>query len=192
MSPRHTTSGAGVHGVPDTDSADDLMAALAAPTAVQFPQARPRTAAPEPEPAPGGADAGNVPAAPGRTPPEPLPLHPATSQYVPYSAPVPTTAFPPTQWTTLPPSAILPPIPPPRARRPAGWRTRRTRIEELEAENTHLRAWLAHLGAAEPLRLLLETDRLRRELAALQHAVTTARAELTATHAAVTRTAASR
>ncbi|GAB2839338.1 hypothetical protein GCM10022221_43580 [Actinocorallia aurea] len=133
------------------------MRKAAPPTAVQF-----RPAA---EDARARAEEG------GPVPPAPLPLHPAAAQYLPYRA-----AQPFAPWPAA--TAV--------ARRPASWGSRRARIEELEAENAHLRAWVAHLGGAEPLHLVMETDRLRRELSALHHAVHTARAELTATHAALT------
>ncbi|ROO88545.1 hypothetical protein EDD29_6216 [Actinocorallia herbida] len=149
-------------GEPDIDGVAERGAQKAAPpTAVQF-----RPAA---EGAQARAEESGPP--PGTAPPAPLPLHPATVQYVPYRA-----AQPFAPWPAA--TAV--------ARRPASWGSRRARIEELEAENAHLRAWVSHLGGAEPLHLVLETDRLRRELAALHHAVHTARAELTATHAAVT------
>jgi hypothetical protein len=78
---------------------------------------------------------------------------------------------PPVQPPPIPPApAPIPPAPAPRVP-PAGGRSipafgaRKQRIEELEAENAELRAWLERLGGLDAPQVAAEIERLRGEAA---------------------------
>ena len=76
------------------------------------------------------------------------------------------------------PSAPLPlPLPPMPERRGGLLGGRRARIEELEAENAHLREWVARTGSMDALGLAHEINRLRGEVAAAASEAQRIRAE---------------
>ncbi|GAA1575429.1 hypothetical protein GCM10009678_67660 [Actinomadura kijaniata] len=162
------------------------ISAADAPHVLRLTQAAP---VPAPPPDPAGRHYNpppNWPAPPpGWTPPpgwQPDPSWPPPPAgwrlWIPAAPSAPPAPPAPPPVPSAPPAPLAPPPPSAPGGRPL-FGGKKQRITELEAENAHLRAELARLGALEAVQLQTEIDDLRAKIRELRQEATAKRRELT-------------